>query len=75
MVNPNTPLSQVLIEKENKRQTYYVYGLGLISEENGKGDYRTYHFDLRGSTIALTDLQARVTDSFQYDPYGKTEKE
>ena len=37
MVNPNAPLSQVLIEKENKKQTYYVYGLGLISEENGRG--------------------------------------
>ncbi|MGC7846925.1 RHS repeat-associated core domain-containing protein [Desulforudis sp. 1088] len=51
-------------------QTYYVYGLGLIGQEEN-GVYRTYHFNLRGSTVALTDNNGAVTDRYQYAPYGE----
>jgi RHS repeat-associated protein len=44
--------------------------LGLIAQEEN-GAYRTYHYDLRGSTVAITDESGSVTDRFQYDPYGK----
>jgi len=30
-----------------------------------------YHYDLRGSTVALTDANGAVTDRFQYAPYGE----
>ena len=50
-------------------QTYCVYGLGLIGQEQG-GEYLTYHSDFRGSTVALTDANAQVTELFQYSPYG-----
>ncbi len=50
-------------------QTYYVYGLGLIGEETN-GNYRTYHYNLRGSTVALTDASGAVTQRFQYSAYG-----
>jgi RHS repeat-associated protein len=46
-----------------------VYGLGLIGQETG-GEYTSYHFDLRGSTVALTNNQGQVTERFQYSPYG-----
>ncbi|RKZ48898.1 MAG: hypothetical protein DRR16_12815 [Candidatus Parabeggiatoa sp. nov. 3] len=47
----------------------YAYGLGLIGQEIG-GEYTSYHFDLRGSTVALTNNQGQVTERFQYSPYG-----
>jgi RHS repeat-associated protein len=32
--------------------------------------YTSYHFDLRGSTIALTNSTGQITEKFQYSPYG-----
>ena len=49
--------------------TKYVYGLGLIGEETG-GSFKTYHFDYRGSTAAITDINGNITDTFKYDTYG-----
>jgi RHS repeat-associated protein len=43
--------------------------LGLIGEETGS-KYTSYHFDLRGSTIALTNSTGQITEKFQYSPYG-----
>jgi len=63
-------LSQVLVKNENSIKTFYVYGLGLIGEETD-GTYRSYHFDYRGSTVALADLTGQVTQRFQYAPYGE----
>ena len=68
-VNPNADLSQVLMSTTNGETTYYVYGLGLISQENSDG-YKLYHYDYRGSTTAITNLNGEVTDTLYYDPYG-----
>jgi len=51
-------------------KTFYVYGLGLIGEEKD-GEYRSYHFDFRGSTVAITDQTGKVVERFQYGPYGE----
>ncbi|SHJ31741.1 hypothetical protein [Desulfofundulus thermosubterraneus] len=47
--------------------------LGRLSAvtENPDGSYLTYHYDRRGSTVVLTDEGGRVTDRFQYGPYGE----
>ena len=50
--------------------TKYVYDKGLIGEEVS-GAFKTYHFDCRGSTIAITDASGTITDTFAYDTYGK----
>lgn len=72
VVNPHTTLSQLLIKKNpDGSQTFYVYGIGLISEESSAGAYKVYHFDRRGSTTALTDSTGKVTDRFSYGPYGE----
>lgn len=72
VINPNASLSQVLIKKDAAgSEIFYVYGLGLISEEDLNGIYRIYHFDSRGNTVALTDKVGNITDRFQYDIYGK----
>jgi len=62
----------VLIKTDAQgNKTYYVYGLGLIGQEDSAGNYLAYHFDRRGSTIALTDINGKITDAFQYGPYGE----
>jgi len=68
--NTNARLSQLLQKTTNGVVTKYVYGVGLIGEETG-GIFKTYHFDMRGSTTAITDMNGNVTDTFKYDTYGK----
>lgn len=68
--NTNCKLSQLLTKTTNGVVTKYVYGLGLIGEE-ASSTFRTYHFDFRGSTVAVTDSSGTVTDTFAYDTYGK----
>ncbi len=68
--NTNCKLSQLLMKSTNGITTKYVYGLGLIGEEKC-GEFKTYHFDYRGSTVAITDANSTITDTFVYDTYGK----
>ena len=66
----NAKLSKLLTKTAGGVTTKYVYGRGLIGEETN-GTFRTYHFDYRGSTVALTNINGLVTDTFEYDTYGK----
>ena len=66
----NCKLSQLLTKTTNGTTTKYVYGKGLIGEEVGN-TFKTYHFDCRGSTVAITDATGNITDTFAYDTYGK----
>ena len=68
--NTNAKLSMLLMKTTNGVVTKYVYGKGLIGEEVS-GVFKTYHFDCRGSTIAITDASGNITDTFAYDTYGK----
>ena len=68
--NTNCRLSQLLQKTTNGITTKYVYGLGLIGEEKC-GEFKTYYFDYRGSTVAITDINGNITDTFKYDTYGK----
>ncbi len=74
VVNPNTVLSQVLSAIDANGTTYYIYGMGLIGQENPDGTFQSYHYDLRGSTVALTDQIGKLTDRYQYGPYGEIVK-
>ena len=68
--NTNAKLSMLLMKTTDGVVTKYVYGNGLIGEAVGS-TFKTYHFDCRGSTIAITDAAGNVTDTFAYDTYGK----
>jgi RHS repeat-associated protein len=78
VVNPNAVLPQVLIRtKSDNSKTLYVYGLGLFYEVNFSSggaelNTRTYHYDYRGSTVAITDDNGMPTDRIEYSPYGMT---
>ena len=68
--NTNAKLSMLLMKTTCGVVTKYVYGKGLIGEETS-GAFKTYHFDFRGSTIAITNASGNITDTFAYDTYGK----
>ena len=64
-------LDRMLVRNKGGNVTCYVYGLGLIGQEQN-GTYQNYHFDSRGSTVAMTDAKGVVTDRFEYDSYGES---
>jgi len=72
-IDPNHGLSKMLQRFKNGDRTRYVHGVGLIYETDGD-DFRVYHYDYRGSTVALTDEAGAVTDRFTYTPYGVEER-
>ena len=73
VINPNSALPQVLMRIQNGSTNYYVYGAGLlyqVTESAGTTNVLTYHFDSRGSTIALTDGSGKVTDQMEFSAYA-----
>ena len=86
VINTQSELSQVLQSTEiklsdkdtktgttdngNTTTTYYFYGNGLISQDNGN-DYFLYHFNNVGSTMAVTDATGSVIETYNYTPYGE----
>ena len=66
----SSALSRVLVEKKGNTVRQYIYATGLIMHVEG-GEYATYHYDNRGSTVAITNGQGTVTDTFTYGPYGE----
>jgi len=75
VINPNTRLPQVLMRIKNGVTNYYIYGLGLlyqITETTTATNTLTYHYDYRGSTIALSADNGLVTDRIEYSLYGST---
>ncbi len=73
VVNPNAKLPQVLMRIKNGMTNYYVYGVGLlyqVTETATATNTLTYHYDSRGSTIALSGDNGLVTDRMEYSLYG-----
>ena len=68
--DPNGKLSKLIMKNTNDSVKKYVYGIGLIGEDDN-GHFKTYHFDYRGSTVAITNESGAITDRFAYDTYGK----
>jgi RHS repeat-associated protein len=75
VVDPNTKLPQVLMRIKNGVTNYYIYGQGLlyqITERASGTNTLTYHYDYRGSTVALTDDNGNITDRIEYSLYAMT---
>jgi len=49
---------------------YYVYGLGLVSKVLPNDTAYYYHYDSRGSAIAMTDGSQNVANSYAYNVFG-----
>lgn len=65
---------------EQKEQTIYTYGAGLVSERrNGENSHGGsshgveyyYHYNHLGSTVALSDKNGNIIYRFVYDTYGE----
>ncbi len=70
--DPTPKLSRLLEEHDASGNLVarYVYGVGLIARESAAGALSIYHFDSRGSTVALTNASGTITDLYAYGPYG-----
>lgn len=69
--NVSDKMNRLLVRVDPEgNHIYYVFGIGLLGHEDAAG-YRVYHYDLRGSTIALTNLSGTVTDRYTYGAYGE----
>lgn len=70
VIDTSGALSRILTQETAGVTTYYVYGTGLISQEqDGKELY--YHFNNIGSTEAVTDSDGTIVETYQYGPYGE----
>ena len=75
IINPNAKLPQVLMRIKNAVTNYYIYGAGLlyqVTESATATNTLTYHYDYRGSTVALTDDGGNITDRIEYSLYATT---
>ena len=73
VINPNARLSQVLMRIKIGVTNYYIYGAGLlyeVTEAVTSTNTLTYHYDYRGSTVAITDGNGIPTDQIEYSAYG-----
>ncbi len=65
-------MTNVLMETDasNNPLNYYIYGHGLVSRIDAGNQTSYYHYDFRGSTIAMTDAGADITHKYQYGDFG-----
>jgi RHS repeat-associated protein len=70
-INGDLPNVIAEIDGAGTLSGYYVYGLGLISKVLPDGTTYYYHYDSRGSAVALTNSAQDITDAYAYDPFGK----
>lgn len=69
----NGSLSSVIAETDASGTitAFYVHGLGLISKVLPDSTAFYYHYDSRGSTVALTNASQNITDAYAYDSFGR----
>jgi RHS repeat-associated protein len=72
VLDVNGRMSHVLAETDagGTIVAYYIYGRGLISRIAAGGTAAYYLYDVRGSTVALSDSTGALTDKYAYDPFG-----
>lgn len=73
VVDRNAALPQVLAETNanGSPTSFYIYGVGLASKILPDGTRYYYHFDSRGSTVALTDAAENLVKKYSYEPFGQ----
>jgi RHS repeat-associated protein len=69
----NSSLNNLLMETDENGNVlnYYVYGIGLISRIKADGTTNYYHYDSRGSTVAMTNSNEEITHKYSYGSYGE----
>lgn len=70
----NTNLTQTLRKSTSDEKIFdFIYGpQGLLAQYNANEDtYYFFHYDYRGSVVAITDSQGEVVARFGYQPFGQ----
>ena len=70
VIDTSNTLSHVLTATTGETTTYYVFGIGLLYQEED-GETLFYHFNNIGSTEAVTDIDGKIVEKFAYGPYGE----
>ena len=76
ITDTNRELPQVLQSTETKENgetetTTYVYGNGLLTQNNTKNGTYHFHYNNIGSTILLTDEMGSKAETYSYGAYGE----
>ena len=74
VIDSTGSLTRVLTASTDGKTTYFVYGIGLISQEDDS-EVLFYHFNNIGSTEAVTSLDGKIKEKFEYGPYGELTSE
>ena len=69
--NNSSDLSKILTSTVNGKTTLYLYGNGLLAQNDGDNGYLYYHFNNIGSTTAVTDSDGKLKYAFSYGTYGE----
>ena len=63
--------TEILSAEQQEKTTLYVYGNGLLAQEDETGEYLLYHFNNVGSTSAVTDMDGTIVHAYNYGTYGE----
>ncbi len=61
-------------KNEQLKVTTYAYGADGLMWSLCEGEFKIYHYDYRGSVVAVTDIDGNVTDTVRYNAYGGVSK-
>ncbi len=70
VIDSTGSLTKILTAATDSKTTYFVYGIGLISQEDDN-EVLYYHFNNIGSTEAVTSIDGKIKEKFEYGPYGE----
>ncbi len=51
-------------------QSMYIWGLGLLYKVDNNDSIYVYHYNIIGSTVAITDMGETVVNKYAYSPFG-----
>jgi len=74
VLDVNGSMENVLMETDayNVPHYYYIQGNGLLyCIKDSDNSVQYFHYDSRGSTIAITDQNQNITNKYAYDEFGK----
>ncbi|MGO9020297.1 MAG: RHS repeat domain-containing protein [Syntrophobacteraceae bacterium] len=65
------PSGNLIADADSNGVTHkYIYGKGLLAMATSSARY-CYHFNGTGSTVAVTDMNQNIVNSYAYDPFGQ----